>query len=118
MSEVVVWVESKADFDALLLTHDVMVVDFTAPAWCRPCQQFAPHFETAAKSAQSRSDILGRTIFVAVDVDKAPWAMEDYGVRGVPTVKVFSHLFLSLGPVDLKSRTAPLLLKEINDILI
>lgn len=115
MNNAVTWVESKEDFDALLSDSDYVVVDFTAPAWCRPCQQFAPHFEKAAESATFRSDMLGRATFVAVDVDKAPWAMEDYGVRGVPTVKIVSRLHTPLEPVDIKARTAPLLLKEIND---
>lgn len=109
------WVESKEHFNSLLSDSDYVVVDFTAPSWCRPCQQFAPHFEKAAQSASSQSNMLGRATFVAVDVDKAPWAMTDYGVRGVPTVKLISRLHTPLEPVDLKSRTAPLLLKEINN---
>lgn len=60
----------------------VVVIKFTAPAWCRPCQQFAPHYKaTAAK----RDDVT----FVSVDIDNAPWAMVDYGVRGVPTVMLY-----------------------------
>lgn len=118
MSDSVTWVESKEDFDNLLSTSDYMVVDFTAPGWCRPCQQFAPHFEKAADNAARQSNMLGRATFVAVDVDKAPWAMEDYGVRGVPTVKIVSRLHTPLEPVDLNSRTAPLLLKEIQQFFI
>lgn len=116
MSDFVRWVESKEEFDKLLSTADYVVVDFTAPSWCRPCQQFAPHFDKAAENAAVQSNWLGRGIFVAVDVDKAPWAMQDYGVRGVPTVKiVFGNDSSSLSPVDLKSRTAPLLLNEISN---
>lgn len=110
----VVEVESKADFDALLADNDVVVVKFWA-TWCGPCKQLAPHFDKAAESAAYQSNVLGRTKFVSVDVDKAPWSMEDYGVRGVPNVKVLSR-FLD-GPVDLTTRTAPLLMKEIVSTL-
>jgi thioredoxin 1 len=108
-------VESKSHFDDLLDTVDYVVVKFWA-TWCGPCKQLAPHFEAAANSAAYQSSMLGRGVFVSVDVDKAPWAMTDYGVRGVPAVKLVSRLFAPLEPIDLKSRTAPLLLKEINSI--
>jgi thiol-disulfide isomerase/thioredoxin len=114
-NQTVTWVESKEDFDALLSNSDYVVVDFTAPSWCRPCQQFAPHFEKAADAASVRSDMLGRATFVAVDVDKAPWAMEDYGVQGIPTVKLISRLHTPLEPVTLKERTVIKLLDEINN---
>lgn len=103
MSEVI-WVESRSEFLDLLNTNDSVVVDFTAPAWCRPCQQFAPHFDSAAEKSDAT--------FVAVDVDKAEWAMVDYGVRGVPTVKLFrSGEFVK----DLSGRTVIKLLAEVSD---
>lgn len=79
-----------------------VVVKFTAPAWCQPCIQFAPHFKTAA----AKSD----ATFVAVDVDNAHWAMVDYGVRGVPTVVLFEN---GVRVRDLKERTALKLLSEL-----
>lgn len=88
MSEVIEVVE-RDELNDLLDTEDFVIVKFTAPAWCVPCQQFAPHFESAARSAKHRSDMLGRATFVTVDIDKADWAMVDYGIKSVPTVKVF-----------------------------
>lgn len=90
MSEVL-WVEDADQLRDLIETEDQVVVDFTAPARCIPCQRFAPHFDKAAETASVSSDMLGRTTFVAVDVDKADWAVVDYGVRGVPTVKLFRN---------------------------
>lgn len=103
MSEVI-WIEDRSEFQDLLDTESELVVDFTAPAWCRPCQQFAPHYDKAAEQS-------GAT-FVAIDVDKADWAMVDYGVRGVPTVKLFRD---GSEVTDLKERTVVKLLSEISN---
>lgn len=73
-----------------------VVVDFSAPAWCRPCVKFAPVFDAV-------SELQPDTSFIAVDVDNAPWAMADYGVQGVPTVVLFED---GERVRDLKERTA------------
>lgn len=77
----VTWVDDARILEDMIDAHDEVVIDFTAPAWCQPCKQFAPHFDNAASKSDAK--------FVAVDVDKAPWAMVDYGVRGVPTVMLY-----------------------------
>lgn len=61
-----------------------VVVRFTAEAWCRPCQQFAPHYVRAAGEADEIT-------FLSVDVDTNPWAMVDYGIASVPTVKLYEN---------------------------
>jgi thioredoxin 1 len=80
----VIWIHSQEDLEGVIASGDRVVVDFTAPAWCRPCQAFAPHYERAADNEDG-------IIFLAVDVDNNPWAMQEYGVRGVPTVKLFDN---------------------------
>lgn len=104
----VLWVEDAGQLQDLIDTEKEVVVDFTAPSWCRPCQQFAPHFDAAAEKSDAT--------FVAVDVDKADWAMVDYGVRGVPTVKLFRDgefvADLAKTPAD---RTVIKLLNEISN---
>lgn len=100
----VIWIEDDYELRNLIEHSNTVVVDFTAPSWCRPCQQFAPHYDRAAEN-------LPDVTFVAVDVDKAPWAMEDYGVRGVPTVKLFNEN----GVTEIKSRAVVPLIKEINN---
>lgn len=78
----VVWVESQEDFERIVAEGGRVVVDFSAPAWCGPCIQFAPHYERAAEQVKDVK-------FLAVDVDKAEWAMVEYDVRSVPTVKLY-----------------------------
>lgn len=75
----VIWANSVDELDDIINNNEVVVVKFTAPSWCVPCQQFAPHFDKAA-------DTLDNITFVGVDVDDNPWAMTEFGVRGVPTV--------------------------------
>lgn len=103
MSEVE-WIEDKDRFLTVLDSHPVVVIDFTAPSWCHPCQQFAPHYEIAAGKSEAK--------FVAVDVDKAPWAMLDYGVQGVPTVMLYRD---GKYEKNLQERTVVKLLAEISD---
>lgn len=104
----VVWVEDASEFQRILDSNQEVVVDFSAPAWCIPCQRFAPHFDAASTKSDAK--------FVAVDVDKAEWAMVDYGVRGVPTVKLFRNgqfvTDLAKSPQD---RTVIKLLNEISN---
>lgn len=110
----IVDIVNAVDLESTIATNDVVVVDFQAPVWCIPCQRFAPHFDAAAQYAALRSDLLGRTTFVTVDVDLAPWAMVDFGVQAVPTVKLFAFGdFVG----NLQSRTAVKLLNEITDLL-
>lgn len=78
----VLHITEQAELEKTLDYFPKVVIDFTAPAWCVPCQKFAPHYEAAARQADG-------VVFVAVDVDKAPWAMEDYGVQSVPTVMLY-----------------------------
>lgn len=95
MSEVI-YTDEQSQVETLIATVDRVVVDFSAPDWCVPCQRFAPVFDAV-------SDINDDVTFIAVDVDKAPWAMEDYGIRGVPTVVLFEN---GEKVRDLKERTA------------
>jgi thioredoxin-like negative regulator of GroEL len=99
----VLWVDDVTELQDLIDSAHEVVVDFTAPSWCRPCQQFAPHFDKAAEKSDAT--------FVAVDVDKAPWAMADYGVRGVPTVMLYQN---GEYVKNLQERSVIKLLAEIN----
>lgn len=100
-------VSDRSEFQDLLDTEDALVVKFWA-TWCGPCKQMAPHFEAASKKSDAT--------FVAVDVDEADWAMVEYGIKGVPAVKIFRGgeyvKDIATKPAD---RTAIKLLSDINE---
>ncbi len=74
------------NFNALVTeSNDIWLVEFFAP-WCGHCKKLAPEWEKAASELSSQNGIkLG-----AVDATVQTALAEQYGIKGFPTIKVFS----------------------------
>ena len=71
-------------FDADVLKADVPVlVDFWAD-WCAPCKMIAPIVDDLANEYD------GRIKFAKMDVDANQRVPMTYGIRGIPTLLIFS----------------------------
>jgi thiol-disulfide isomerase/thioredoxin len=86
---------------------------FTAPTWCIPCRQFESHWNKAQEVVVSAGLPI---VFAKVDMGESPedtgqhWATARFGIRGVPTVKLFN----AHGIHDIKSRAVIPFLKEVE----
>jgi putative thioredoxin len=61
-----------------------VLVDFWAD-WCQPCKTLAPLLEQLARENE------GSVKIVKVDSDREPQLSARYGIRALPTVKLFRH---------------------------
>lgn len=100
----IVTVKTQDELHNVLDSHYKVVVDFSAPGWCIPCQRLAPHFLAAS---EKMSDV----VFVEVDIDQSPDIQQAYSIQSVPYVVVFKD-----GNVvsEVKGRTAVALIEEIK----
>lgn len=76
---------TDADFQKMVLDADTPVlVDFYAD-WCMPCKMLGPTITELARKYEGRAKVY------KVNVDKNPAVSSQYGVRSIPTVKVFNR---------------------------
>ena len=61
-----------------------VLVDFWAE-WCGPCKMIAPYLDDLAAEFQ------GKVTVAKLNIDENPHVPTKYGVRGIPTMMIFSQ---------------------------
>jgi thioredoxin 1 len=75
---------SDASFEQDVLKADTpVIVDFWAE-WCGPCKMIGPALEEIAQEME------GRIIVAKLNIDENPAVPSRYGIRGIPTLMLFS----------------------------
>ncbi len=75
---------TDAEFDRVIADAEVpVIVDFYAD-WCGPCKVMAPVFDELASEQQ------GKALVLKLDTDRDPQVPRRLGIRGIPTLIVFS----------------------------
>ena len=69
-------------FQELITSGQPVLVDVHAE-WCGPCKAMAPIVQEVARRMSGRARVL------KVDVDRNPALAQQFGIRGVPTLRLF-----------------------------
>ena len=80
----VAFIQDETEFDSLLETESVLVVDFTA-AWCGPCKVVGPLMEKLADEYTDRIKVF------KLDLDSNKSMAKRFGVRSIPAVMYFKQ---------------------------
>ncbi len=76
---------TDSDIDEIIQSAPIPVlVDFSADAWCRPCQVMAPVYKELSH------EFANRVLFVKINTDHNPQAAGKYRIFSVPTFMMFN----------------------------
>ena len=79
-----VTIVNDKNIDEIIQSSPIPVlVDFSAEAWCKPCQVMGPIYEELSH------EFVNRILFVKINTDHNPQAATKYRIFSVPTFMVF-----------------------------
>lgn len=106
--ENLVIINSEEEFDTLIRTNDVVLVDFYAD-WCSPCVAIHPVLKSVA------AEFAGKAVVAKVNVDEQQGLAEKFAVTSIPALFYFKSGQLSSKSNGLK--TATQLSARLNQLL-
>ncbi|MDF5715982.1 MAG: thioredoxin [Rhizonema sp. NSF051] len=74
----------EQEFDSLLTSNELVVIDFTA-TWCGPCKMIAPLIDKLAQEYD------GRALVVKVDLDENQNLAKRLSIRSIPVVMIYKN---------------------------
>ncbi|MEO1144967.1 MAG: thioredoxin [Cyanobacteria bacterium J06638_22] len=80
----VAFIQDETEFDTLLTTEALVVVDCTA-SWCGPCKLVAPLMDQLAEEYGDRAKVF------KLDLDNNKFAAKRFGIRSIPAVMYFKQ---------------------------
>jgi thioredoxin 1 len=78
------YIQDEAEFDTLLETEPLFVVDCTA-TWCGPCKLVAPLMDQLAEEYRDRAKVF------KLDLDTNKPVAKRFGIRSIPAVMIFKQ---------------------------
>ncbi len=78
------FIEDETEFDSLLITESLLIVDCTA-TWCGPCKMVAPLIDKLADNYGDRAKIR------KLDIDANKPIAKRFGLRSIPAVMFFKQ---------------------------
>jgi thioredoxin len=75
---------SKADFDKLLQTDKVVLIDFYAE-WCAPCKKMKPSLDEISK------EMADKVVIVRIDADANPALCAAMKIEALPVIQLYKN---------------------------
>jgi hypothetical protein len=75
---------TKSEFDALLQSDKIMLVDFYAE-WCEPCKKMKPYLEAIAK------EMPDKVTLIRIDVDENQALAKAMKIEGLPVIQIYKN---------------------------
>ena len=72
------------EFDELLASTEKSIIIMWSASWCNPCKRLKPLFY---KMSEGNNNML----FVIIDIEENPTVTNKYGIRKIPTIKMFKN---------------------------
>ena len=78
------FIQDETEFDSLLASEPLLVVDFTAP-WCGPCKVVGPMMDQLAEEYSDRAKVF------KLDLDNNKSLAKRFSIRSIPAVMFFKQ---------------------------